>query len=250
MSVILFATFGMNAEIDYSEIANLIWHNESGSNPELIIFWNPREEFLSLGIGHFIWYPVSYQGPFEQVFPKFTQFCLQKKQSVPEWIGASHAPWSNRNTFLEDTSSPRFNQLRLFLNHTRSLQAEFMKVRLESELPKIIAQIPQAEKSKIKKMLQTMQKYTMGMYALIDYLNFKGSGLKSTERYNGFGWGLLQVLQEMHPQGNTIHDLLNSFADAAIYVLQRRIKNAPPQRKEQAFLNGWLIRINTYRMSG
>ena len=29
---------------------------------------------------------------------------------------------------------------------------------------------------------------------MIDYVNFKGDGLKPTERYKGEGWGLLQVL--------------------------------------------------------
>ncbi len=38
-----------------------------------------------------------------------------------------------------------------------------------------------------------------GWYPLIDYINFKGKGIKETEKYNGEGWGLLQVLQTMRP---------------------------------------------------
>ena len=37
-----------------------------------------------------------------------------------------------------------------------------------------------------------------GVYALIDYVNFKGEGVKKEERYRGQGWGLRDVLLELH----------------------------------------------------
>ena len=249
ISLILFISFVINAEINYSKIADLIWHNESGGKSELLIFWNPKEEFPSLGIGHFIWYPCTYKGPFEQVFGQFIQFCLNKKKFVPNWLCSSHAPWRNRAEFVNEMKSARSNELRELLEDTRSLQAQFMKARLQNELPKIIAHISQERQNKVKKWIQTLQKHTSGMYTLIDYLNFKGSGLKESERYNNDGWGLMHVLQEMKPKSSAIHDILNAFADAAVHVLQRRIKNSPPQRNEHQFLNGWIKRISTYRMN-
>ncbi len=85
-----------------------------------------------------------------------------------------------------------------------------------------------------------------GIYALTDYVNFKGEGISGTERYQGQGWGLLQVLQQM--PGNT-SDPIMEFADVAECVLTRRIRNAPQKRHaiEARWLPGWEVRIETYR---
>ncbi len=42
-----------------------------------------------------------------------------------------------------------------------------------------------------------------GVYALVDYVNFKGEGTLATERYQDHGWGLLQVLEGM--KGRSFH---------------------------------------------
>ncbi len=62
-----------------------------------------------------------------------------------------------------------------------------------------------------------------GWYPLIDYINFKGKGVKETEKYNGEGWGLLQVLDSMKPISKG-SDALKEFADSAEFVLRRRVK--------------------------
>ena len=87
---------------------------------------------------------------------------------------------------------------------------------------------------------------TQGMYCLVDYVNFKGEGIKETERYNGMGWGLLQVLEEMQgfPTGTAA---TAEFSRAAAVVLTRRVQNAPAARGEQRWLAGWLNRCKTYK---
>jgi len=82
----------------------------------------------------------------------------------------------------------------------------------------------------------------MGYYALIDYVNFKGEGTKVSERYQGKGGGLLQVLQEMDGSD----DALSAFANAADQVLTRRVKLSPPERGEERWLSGWRKRLSTY----
>jgi len=84
------------------------------------------------------------------------------------------------------------------------------------------------------------------MYPLLDYVNFKGEGISPTEQYQGQGWGLLQVLQEMRdvPAGEAA---LNEFARAAEQVLRRRVYNSPRERNEDRFLPGWMNRIKSYR---
>ena len=37
-----------------------IWQNESGATVSGLTHWNEGEEFPSLGIGHFIWYPHGF----------------------------------------------------------------------------------------------------------------------------------------------------------------------------------------------
>ena len=59
---------------DLSWIAQRIYENETSGNPEHIIIWSSKEEFLSLGIGHFIWYPTSEMGPFDDTFPLLLDF--------------------------------------------------------------------------------------------------------------------------------------------------------------------------------
>ena len=83
-----------------------------------------------------------------------------------------------------------------------------------------------------------------GVYAIIDYVNFKGEGLSPTERYNDQGWGLLQVLLEM--SGSPDRSALGQFRVAAAQVLTRRAENAKDPIERERWLPGWLKRLETY----
>ena len=76
-----------------------------------------------------------------------------------------------------------------------------------------------------------------------DRMFAKGEGTKTDERYNGEGWGLLQVLSAMtgHGPGAT-----SEFARSAATVLERRVKNSPPARGEARWLAGWKSRVRSY----
>ena len=84
-----------------------------------------------------------------------------------------------------------------------------------------------------------------GCYALVDYVNFKGEGVLHTERYQGQGWGLLQVLENM-PGTSADTAAVDEFAHSAKAILTRRVQNAPSQRRESRWLSGWLQRVNSY----
>ena len=45
--------------------------------------WNQGEDFASLGIGHFIWYPKGRRGPFEESFPKLVSFVSKRGANLP-----------------------------------------------------------------------------------------------------------------------------------------------------------------------
>jgi hypothetical protein len=144
---------------------------------------------------------------------------------------------------MADFRSPRMEQLRELLASTTGLQARFAALRLEAALPQMLASAPEAERETIKRNFQRVAAAPGGLYALMDYVNFKGEGTSPTERYNGEGWGLLQVLAGMSGDGPPAAD----FARSADRVLTRRVANAPPSRGEQRWLPGWRNRIATYK---
>ena len=85
-----------------------------------------------------------------------------------------------------------------------------------------------------------------GWYPLIDYVNFKGEGWDREGGYQGQNWGMLQVLETMRPsQPGPL--ALGAFSDAALGILERRVRNSPPAKKEERWLPGWRNRVNKYR---
>jgi hypothetical protein len=239
------AAFSQSIQLSNSQaehIGRRIWQNESGGTSSGLTAWNAGEDFASLGIGHFIWYPVGRRGPFEESFPPLLQYLASNGITVPVWLKTADAcPWSDRAQFLADQKSPRMKELRSLLGETIALQASFAASRLEQALPKMLEAVPNAERGKIRKNFFRVAVASLGPYALVDYVNFKGEGTLLTERYRGQGWGLLQVLEAMGDG-----PALSEFSRAANRVLTRRVANSPPERGEQRWLQGWRNRIRTY----
>ncbi len=229
-------------------IGRKIWLNETGGKLENLIVWNTGETFASLGIGHFIWYPPGHAGPFQESFPALLQFLQNENIVLPPWLHSdSDCPWSTREEFFHKIRSSEMQDLQTLLTYTIPQQTQFLIQRLESALPKILTHVPREEaRARVQEQFYRVASTPAGLYALVDYVNFKGEGIALTERYQGQGWGLLQVLQQM--PGNS-PDTMREFADAAEFVLTRRVKNAPPEHHdlEARWLPGWKNRINTYR---
>jgi hypothetical protein len=224
------------------KIGRRLWQNECGGTVSGLTSWNSGENFASLGIGHFIWYPVGQNGPFEESFPPLLAYLKESGVRLPAWLADSHGcPWPNRNAFLADLHSGRLQELRLILASTVPLQARFAANRLEAALPKMLASAPADEQAKVKQNFYRVAATSSGMYPLVDYVNFKGEGTSPTERYRGQGWGLLQVLETMN-EGPAI----DQFRSAAAQVLTGRVHNAPPERHEERWLGGWLSRVRSY----
>jgi hypothetical protein len=223
-------------------IGKRIWQNECAGTVEGLTSWNAGEDFASLGIGHFIWYPPRKRGPFEESFPKLVVFMVRNGVDAPAWVrSAKGCPWTTRAEFQRDFKSGRMVELRSFLKDTVALQARFCAMRLEEALPKMLAAAPVADRERTQRNFYRIAAAPMGMYALIDYVNFKGEGVSETERYKGQGWGLLQVLDTMGGG-----PALAEFSKAADRVLTRRVANSPPERNEAKWLPGWRNRVRTY----
>jgi hypothetical protein len=114
-------------------------------------------------------------------------------------------------------------------------------------LPKILREAPSERRGVIRDRFSRLSSSPEGLFALIDYVNFKGEGTKPTERYRGEGWGLLQVLDDMTDDPGT--DAVDDFVQSASRVLERRVRNSPAERGEKRWLAGWLSRLNSYRDS-
>jgi hypothetical protein len=226
----------------------MIWQNECAGTVAGLTSWNAGENFASLGIGHFIWYPKGVRGPFAESFPQLVEFAARRDARLPQIVTAHReagCPWKSRGEFLAANQTPEMKQLRQFLAGTVDLQAEFLVQRLQQALPKILAGATPGGRAEIERHFDRVASTAQGCYALVDYVNFKGEGLLDSERYRGQGWGLFQVLQGMsgNERGRAASE---DFARSARKVLTKRVENSPPERNESRWLSGWLERVNTY----
>jgi hypothetical protein len=225
-------------------VGKRVWQNECGGTVSGLTAWNSGEDFASLGIGHFIWYPKGKRGPFEESFPGLIEFLEKKGHKVPGFAKGP-CPWQTKEEFDAEKNGPRLTVLRSFLANTVPDQAQYLALRLEKALPKMLNSVHKRDRDVIRKKFELLGETPQGVYCLIDYVNFKGEGTSPAERYKGEGWGLLQVLQEMKtPQ--SAGTAPNAFSKAAAAVLTRRVNNSPPERNEKRWLNGWLARCRTY----
>lgn len=223
-------------------LAQKIWKNECGGTLEGLTTWNKGEEFGSFGIGHFIWYPEGVPQTFYETFPALVQYLKKNCIATPQWMEGS-CPWKNREDFYSHIQSLDMQNLRKYLAETKDLQALFIAQRLENTLSKMDEVLDKQEAEKIKHLIVDLMKDPRGLYALIDYVNFKGEGLLPQETYQGQGWGLLQVLQEIPAHSS---NLVLDFVQAGQRVLKRRVDNSPAERHEQRWLQGWINRLQTY----
>ena len=233
------------------QIGKKIWQNECAGTVAGLTSWNAGENFASLGIGHFIWYPKGARGPFAESFPPLIAFMEKHGKSLPSVVAAnrtSGCPWNSRAEFLAAKESPAMKELREFLAETVDLQAGFLVQRLQDALPRMLAKASPNERANLERQFDRVASTPAGCYALVDYVNFKGEGLLDSERYRGQGWGLFQVLEGMNGNENG-PVAAQDFSRSAQAVLKKRVQNSPPERNESRWLPGWLQRVQSYAKS-
>jgi hypothetical protein len=230
-------------------IGDKIFNNESGANKDKLVHWNDNENFASMGIGHWTWYPAGRNARFGNTFPELLSYLEQNGVNLPYWLQeAKHrgAPWSSKAAQAQARRTPQIQQLTQILYDTRDLQAKFILQRAERAIPRLVKAAPANQRARVIRNVEALMNTVGGRYALIDYINFKGEGLRMNSGYRGQNWGVLQVLLRMdaNKRGSQV---LNEFANAALYVLERRVRNSPQSRHESRWLSGWSNRVNTYR---
>lgn len=237
----------MMSSDDLKWVGEKIYLNETGGNEHYIVAWNDRENFASLGLGHFIWFPENLNSPFTESFPDLLNYMQDQNVTLPSWLTTrSDAPWSNRNAFIEAKSrqDKKLQDLKELLLTSFDHQVRFILQRKQNALPLMLGKLQtKSEKLKIKSLYDQLSSTKLGTYSLIDYVNFKGEGISESERYKGQGWGLLQVLQNINHGEDDLHI---EFTKACKKVLKNRVDNSPNKDRERAWLKGWYKRCDTY----
>ncbi len=228
-----------------SSIGRKIWQNESGGKVSGLTHWNDGEEFPSMGIGHFIWYPKGFNGRWTETWPEFARYATQRGLRVPAVGRLADCPWLNKASFTRDFHGPKLADLRKWLASNISVQTEFIAYKSRAALPKIMNAAPAAQRARIQANYNKVASTPNGIYALVDYVNFKGDGTNPREAYAGQGWGLMWVLMEMRnvPSGQAA---AREFGQAAKRRLDLRIKNSPKSRGESRWRAGWHNRCDSY----
>jgi hypothetical protein len=236
------------------KLGRKIWMNETGGDSLAITDWNAGEDFMSLGIGHFIWFPVNRRRDrFEESFPPMLEFQREMGIKLPTWLDQRPippCPWKDRQDFKSHFHSPEMVELRQFLHATFAGQTQFLILRTSQALPRILATLDgPADQEHVRQQFDRVVRASPDCYPLVDYTNFKGEGIAPSETFEDKetrvreGWGLKQVLLTMSGTGEG-QAALDAFADAAKSVLERRIRNVPA---DEIRTQGWLARCDTYR---
>jgi len=221
-----------------------VYFNECSGKPANLATWRSDEDFPSLGIGHFIWYPPEKKGPYQESFPTLLVFLKENGVVVPAWLEQG-PPWRDREEFQKDLQSERMVSLRAFLEQTRALQVLFIIKRMDKVLPKMLEATLKEKKPLIEQKYRLVAEAPGGRVAMIDYVNFKGEGTSLTERLQGQGWGLLQVLEAMKIPEDAAK-VLPAFVHAAEQVLEKRVAIVLTQKDESRALKGWKTRVRSY----
>ena len=243
-------------EVDFQWIGERVYQNECAGQPKYLTYWGRGEAFPSFGIGHFIWHPKliesSADQKFIETFPAMVQF-VSKTQEPPNWLedlsiqSEFVAPWSSKKEFDQAWSNDELQQLREWLLVTQSQQARFIVLSFQKRWLSETQSLTLNQQEIIQQRLNKMMGFKKGLFAVIDYFNFKGVGVNQKEQYQKESWGLVSVLRTMDVSEKSSQDeYLEQFVMAAKKRLQLRIKLAPVERNEVRWLKGWEVRMDQY----
>lgn len=247
-----------NSQVNYTEnlklqitkeellkVADQIFRNETGGVKENLVEWNAGETFPSLGIGHFIWFRAGQKTAYGQSFPDMVSYYRRQGVKLPRILEENaSSPWKSRSELLSKKANGDRDVWELidFFDKTKDIQVMFIFERLQTSLDKMLS--VSNNKENLRNQFYRVANSPNGLYALIDYVNFKGEGIKGVASYNNQAWGLRQVLENM--KGTSVgQSALVEFSDSAKYVLQRRVNNAP--QNERKWIAGWFNRADTYK---
>jgi hypothetical protein len=241
---------------------NLIGLDESSEfiDPKfyLAVWPNKNKNKLKLlaGYGHLEWF-------FDFVPSKdgysFNSWLLQYKKTtsstlskLPEWLSdTTEPPWESQLEFDQDKAKPsgKYKELVDFLEETMDQQTSFIAERAEKAIPLITDTLTDSQIKTFNSNLNRLiydsrdQPNRLGIWMVTDYIHFKGEGTLDSEVYDGFGWGLKQVILEMEQYKNEAP--VSAFVLAAKKVLNQRIEHSPG-KTDSKYRKEWFKRLDSY----
>ncbi len=214
-----------------------VWANEGGGRAEALVHWNRYEKWASVGILHAIWFPAGVRPGFDESFPKLVSFLEGRGVAIPG-VARGACPWTSREQLetARAERSPEFTAVYELLDRTRDLQTEYALGRTAAARDRIADHLRDqgrdAEVDPVLAEFDGLGGSAHGVFALTDYVNWKGEGIHPAERIEvpgegRVGWGLLQVLERLvatraQDQGRC---RLERFRDASRWVMERRLRN-------------------------
>jgi len=226
------------------EIGQRIAANEGTLGTASLVEWREHEEYSSLGIGHFIWYPQGIKA--DSI--SFNDFLLHisASQGLPDWLAEEVSPpWQSQEDYSSKKHDAFKQRMRNFLEENRGEQVQYLIAALEMTFPKLLKEVKNPfSRMHVYENFYHVAEQEGGTYALLDYALFMGDGGASNKRYNDQGWGLLQVLENMSVSEG---ELMVEFVASADRLLIRRVANAPGN--EEKLLTSWRKRLQSYGKS-
>ena len=217
--------------------------NYTGGKYELLTYWSKDDAYPMLGIANFLWYPAGYRGKFSDDFPSVQAALQAEGVALPDWLKPGRpAPWPDREAFIAKFHSEEMEQLRQMLASTVEIQTRVLIARAERSFSAMLDVLPQEERPAIREEFERVAATTVGVYALVDYVHFKGEGAIADADKRKGSRGLLRVLEVMSrgPHSAVANE---DFADAAIQVL------IPPDATPSNWHSIWRRHVDTYRAS-
>lgn len=226
-------------EREMLQFASLSAKHEYGGDPKGVVMWNKYENFLSLGIGHYLWGRNSGQGESFREMIKYVHSTGCYRGAYPSVLkfrdgSIGGMPWGSKKSFEASESSAQVKELKSFLlgKDMQVCQVKFQMNRLQAGLSKMLQK--EATNFEFKKTVNELASSEAGVVAMLDYVNFKGEGLSEKRRGN---WGLFEVLRRASVDPNV--RAVNKFKAAAINVLKNR-------EDWSTYGPGWTKRIVQY----
>lgn len=222
-----------------TSLENKIRTNKSSSQDK-VIYWHLHEPFPYLGVGQFIWFPKDASFSYEEDFPSLLKFMQERGHKLPEWLDSRFTcPWSTRQEFEKDQKKQQ--ELKETLELGFELQIKFLVSHTFETFEKIIKSFDEKDRTLMEDKFKQLLEDPRGLYVLIDYCQFKGTGLSEKEFKDGYGFGLKQVIKELP------NDALNieCFVKTAKDILKNRVKNS--NGDDEKWLSGWMSRLDRYR---
>ena len=240
--LVLGLTISASALSNYKadELAKIFYKINTNDSKKNTIIWSGKH--LNLGIGQFIWYSNQSSKKYNETFPEFISF-LKKKTSSNKIPHEFLTRFKNKKEFIKwkNQHKTRVNQLEDWLTSKKMMQYQtlFIIDKFKNSMQKILVDVDSNRYKNFQAMMRV--KAGHGLFIMIDYMNFKGTGLSKRERYNNQGWGIVQVLDLMNTKSP---DTVLEFKNKAESLLKTRIKNHPSDKK---YFKSWKNHLNTYK---